>query len=141
MREIVIQTLVDITETKQYRKAPELEIAYQQQQNFSMMLQAIGMRANPMNMRQPDVHQVDVKNYNFGANFTGRHTMWTFKFFIEYDGAYTDQTGNESGLLLEDLNFVPVITQLKETAKISPAVFDTKSSDTRNTLVSVVSDK
>jgi hypothetical protein len=141
MKEFIIHTLIDITETKQYRKVQGNELQYQQQQNFAMMLQAIGMRANITRMITPSVETVGVSQYGFGTEFTKHQRVWTFRFFIEYDGAYTDSTGNEAGLLIEDLNFVPVITSLTETVDLQPAMFNTKSSDKCNTVISVVSDK
>lgn len=140
MREFIIETLIDITESKQYRKTQDNEIGYHQQQNFSMLLQTIGMRANPLNFRSPDIKTVDVSK-KFGTAFAGRQRVWTFRFFIEYDGAYTDINGDETALLKDDLNFIPVSVGLEETADIVPAMFNIKSIEDCNTVISVVSDK
>jgi hypothetical protein len=138
MKEIVIKTLVDITGTKQYRKEQGKETEYQQQQNLSMLMQTISMRANPVNIKQPTTELVKVDG-NFGTNHTGKHQVWTFKFDIEYDGAYTDGNGDDAGLLLDDLNFIPVTVGLDETADISPAMFNTRHDNDCNTIISVVS--
>jgi hypothetical protein len=138
MKEIVIKTLVDITGTKQYRKEQGKEIEYQQQQNLSMLMQTASMRANPVNIKQPTTELVKVDG-NFGTNHTGKHQVWTFKFDIEYDGAYTDGNGDDAGLLLDDLNFIPVTVGLDETADISPAMFNTRHDSDCNTIISVVS--
>jgi hypothetical protein len=138
MKEIVIRTLVDITETRQHRKEQGKEMAYQQQQNLSMLMQTISMRANPVNIKSPIVETINIDN-KFGTAHNGKHQVWTFKFDIEYDGAYTDVNGDDAGLLLDDLNFIPVTVGLDETANISPAIFNTRHDEDCNTIISVVS--
>jgi hypothetical protein len=138
MKEIVIRTLVDITETRQHRKEQGKEMAYQQQQNLSMLMQTISMRANPVNIKSPIVETINIDN-KFGTVHKGKHQVWTFKFDIEYDGAYTDVNGDDAGLLLDDLNFIPVTVGLDETANISPAIFNTRHDEDCNTIISVVS--
>lgn len=139
MKEFIIRTLVDITETKQFRKEPGKELQYQQQQNLAMLIQTISMRANPLNMTKPSSEETD--RYPFGFKHRGLQRVWTMKFYIEYEGAYTDQIGNEAGLLIKDLNFIPVMSGLTETAEFSPSIFDTGSDTDCNTIVSVASDK
>jgi hypothetical protein len=139
MQEFLIHTLVDITETNQLRKETGKEKEYQQQQNYLMLLQTISMRANPLQIKRPTVETVALKS--FGSKFTGKHRVWTMKFSIEYQDAYTDSTGNEIGALISDINFVPVTVNLTETADIIPAVFNTTSGSDRNTIISLVNDK
>ncbi len=141
MQEFTIETLIDITETGRKRKEQGFELEYQQQQNFSMLLQTIGMRVNPQYNSAPKFKTVDVSNLNFGSVYKGKHTVWTFNFFIEFNGGFTDNSGNPCGLLEEDLNFVPVICSLLETAQFPLCVFDTKSNENRNTTITLTSDK
>lgn len=141
MKEFTIQTLVDITETKQVKKEQGREEAYHEQQNFLMLMQSVSMRANPLNIKGPTKQTIDVSEYGFGSTMKGEHSVWTVKFSIEYEGAYTDNEGNEVGYLIDDLNFVPVTVNLTETAIINPKAFNTKSDTDRNTVISVVSDK
>lgn len=135
MKRFLLHTLVDITETKIYRHQETEPMAKSQQQNFIIMLQTIGLRVNPMYSRSPDIEEADLKDYVFGSAYTGRHRIWSFEFNIEYEGGLTDDTGNEAGLLIKDLHFVPVIVDLTETINIRLPVFDTTSSDYRNTLI------
>jgi len=137
MKEFVVRTLVDITETKQYRKEQGRELDYQQQQNLAMLIQTISMRANPMNISKPVSEQTD--KYPFGFKHRGTQRVWTFRFYIEYEGAYTDPTGNETGLLIRDLNFIPIVSGLTETANFARSMFDTESISDCNTIISVVS--
>lgn len=137
MKTFKIYTLVDITETKQYRKDPLRELQWQQQQNFSMLLQTIGMRANPLQIKSFPADMIDVKDFMFGTEIQGNHLVWELEFQIEYDNAFTDDHGDETALLKRDLHFVPVISGLEETVNLRLAVFDTSSTENRNTLVYV----
>ena len=134
MQRFIIQTLIDITETKQFRHQPGQELAKNQQQNFSVLLQTIGLRANPIFTQGPRVEEQDLKDFYFGSAYKGQHNVWTFVFDIEYVGAFSDQY-SDMGLLTTDLHFVPIITGLNETINTKLAVFDTSSSDYRNTVV------
>ena len=141
MKEFTIQTLVDITETGQRRKEPGLEIDYAQHQNFTMLMQAIGMRVNPHYTSGPRVKTENISGYGFGSAFKGTHNVWIFKFSIEYADGYTDATGNSAGLLIDDLNFIPMIVQLTETAELDRALLDTKSSQYKNTIIFATDDE
>lgn len=134
MQRFIIQTLIDITETKQFRHQPGQELAKNQQQNFSVLLQTIGLRANPIFTQGPRVEEQDLKEFYFGSAYKGMHNVWTFVFDIEYIGAFSDQY-SDMGLLTTDLHFVPIITGLNETIDPKLAVFDTSSSEYRNTVV------
>jgi hypothetical protein len=121
----------------QYRKEAGKEFPWQQQQNFVMLLQTIGMRVNPQYNAPPSVEEVNLKDYNFGTAYKGKHRVWTWEFFIEYDGGFTDVTGDPIGLLIKDLHFVPMIVDLTETVDFKLAMFDSQSTDLRNILVYV----
>ena len=135
MKRFKILTLVDITETKQNRKEVNKEFEYQQQQNFTMLIQTIGMRVNPMYDISPKILNEDVKSHNFGSAFKGKQTIWSWEFYIEFDGGFTDDSGKETGLLESDLNLIPVITNLDETATFNFPVFNTKDPATANTYI------
>jgi hypothetical protein len=63
------------------------------------------------------------------------------KFYIEFDGGFTDSSGNKNGLLLDDLNFIPIVCQLNETISPKHCVFDTKNKQSCNTVVTTGNDK
>ena len=138
MKRFKILTLVDITETKQNRKEVNKEFEYQQQQNFTMLIQAIGMRVNPLYQNSPKIVTEDVKAHSFGSSFKGKQTIWEWDFYIEFDGGFTDETGKETGLLENDLNLIPIINNLNETAKFDFPVFNTKDPVMANTYIIVV---
>lgn len=147
MKSFKILTLVDITETKQYRRELGKELLKDQQQNFQMLIQTIGLRANPIYNCSPSFNVIDVKNtvYGlqlhphvypyFGKKYTGQHKVWSFDFNIEYDYGLTDEHGNDVGLLANDLHYVPIIPALTETIEFTLPVFNTKSFEYRNTLI------
>lgn len=134
MQRFKVITLIDITETKQYRKEQGRELERQQQQNFVMLLQVIGLRVNPLYRQGPVTTTVDLKNQQFGSAYRGKHSIWTFTFETEYDGglAVGDQ---QEALLISDLHFVPVVDNLNETIQLVQVTFDTRDPILCNTLV------
>lgn len=134
MQRFTIHTLLDITETKRYRHQPGDELAKHQQQNFLVLLQTIGLRANPIFTKGPAVQDQDMTECFFGTAYPSTQRVWTFEFDIEYEGAFAGPL-NDAQLLTQDLHFVPVIMSLTETIDVKLAVFDTASSDYRNTVV------
>jgi hypothetical protein len=135
MQSFTIHTLIDVTETRAFKHQDGTELAKLQQQNFMTMLQTIGLRANPMFNTSPCVEHIDLSTCFFGTAYKGTHRVWSFKFDIEYDSAFVDAVGNEVGLLLSDMHYVPIITDLTETVTTRLAVFDTNSTEFRNTVV------
>lgn len=135
MQRFTIVTLIDITETKQFRHQGGDSLAKSQQQNFATLIQTIGLRVNPIYQAAPWRSTIDVKGLGFGSKIKGEQDIWTFEFGIEFEGGFTDSQGRPWGLLEQDLHLVPVITGLTETAKISLAIFDTKSDSDRNTII------
>jgi hypothetical protein len=141
MKRYTVVTLVDITETRQYRKEDNNNISHKQQQNFVTLLQSVGMRVNPLYETSPKQELIDIASYNFGTEFRGKHNVWLWTFAIEYADGFTDSKGNETGLLIDDLNFVPIITGLTETATFAKPMFDSKSSQHCNIIVINSNDK
>lgn len=135
MKRFLVHTLVDITETKVYRHQDTNPLAKSQQQNFATLMQTIGLRVNPSYTSSPAYEETDLRQWHFGSNYKGTHKVWSFEFSIEYADGFKDETGNEAGLLIRDLHFVPVIADLTETINIRLPVFDTTSTDYRNTII------
>lgn len=134
MQRFTIQTLIDITQTKQFRHQPGEDLAKHQQQNFSVLLQTIGLRANPIFTSGPRIEERKLDDLTFGSAYNGIHKVWVFTFDIEYEGAFATAYSDHE-LLSTDLHFVPVITGLNETINTRLAVFDTTTSDFCNTVV------
>jgi hypothetical protein len=122
-----IETLVDITET---RARPNEDIVkYKQQQNYMTLTQTIGIRVNPIVKIRPIVSTVAISNLGFGSNYKGKHKVWTFFFETESEGS------TSVDMIENDLNFVPVILNLEETAKFSEPVFQTTDLKTKNIII------
>lgn len=126
---IVINTVVDITETKRNRNDNTKE--YKQQTNFNTLLQTVGMKVNPYYSSSPVLSSVDVDNLGFGSNIKGEHNVWTFTIDIEYS----------DGISLDDLtalfDIVPIAVDLDETVKINKNVFHTKSKKYKNIVFTI----
>jgi hypothetical protein len=118
-------TLIDITETGVYRQHPENSLERNQQRNWETVLQIIGLRTQPVNIKPPNSPQlVSVANHQFGTFYKGSQMCWKFMFRIEN----SDVLGPEETplLLLEkDFNEIPIITNLTETIGLPDSVFYT----------------
>jgi len=121
---IVIDTVVDITETKRNRNDNTKE--YKQQTNFNIILQTVGMKVNPYYSEAPVMDSIEVDKMGFGSNVKGEHNVWSFTLDIEYSGGVTEED------LLSLFDMIPVATDLEETIKINKGVFHTKSNKYRN---------
>jgi|11BtaG_2_1085332.scaffolds.fasta_scaffold01265_14 hypothetical protein len=117
MQSFNLHTLVDITETNEYRPSNG-QLRYRQQQNFQTVINIIGLRANVITIKSPVVSLSS--NYKFGNLYKTKQKVWTYVFSIEQEGAI------EKDMLIHDFNHVPVIIELEETAEIRNKLFLTK---------------
>jgi hypothetical protein len=125
-----IETLVDITET---RARPNEDILkYKQQQNYMTLTQTIGIRVNPMVKVSPSVETVAISNLGFGSSYKGKQKVWSFFFETESEGS------TSVDMMQNDLDFVPVITDLEETARFKEPVFQTTDPKTKNILIKCI---
>lgn len=95
-----------------------------QQRNFETLIQGISLRSQPLYSSPPKLEGLDTAIFNFGEEYTGVQFVWTFKFKIEHPQAFK-KNDDELGLLLDDLNYVPCILNLTETAEIKDPIFIT----------------
>lgn len=115
-----LYTLVDITETGQYRNEPDKMMARCQQQNFNTVTQTIGMRANVYYDNPPKIINDVPKKFNMDGD--EESSIWVFDWDVELEFAFRDGD-DELAFLKNDFNLVPYIADLKETIKYNPAVF------------------
>lgn len=120
--EFILYTLIDITETNERRGTDKVAIG--EQANYDTLIQVIGLRVNPT---PKGVKQIEgpISKLGLGSDFKGKHVYWEFRFDIEYGATSLE-------MLEEDFDLVPVVTGLKETAKINISVFKTKDPTQRN---------
>ena len=117
---VVGYSLIDISQTSAL-----------QMQNYNTLQQTISLRGNPLNIHISMAGNQDMKDYDFGTNFGGNHNVWVISFVTEQIDVFGNKFSNLGGLE-EDCHQVPVITDLMESASITPAVFDTLNPKTKN---------
>ena len=130
MQHFKIVSLVDITRSLPSRLETD-RIKLGQQANFNSLLQAIGLRSNMEWDKDPEQHSGRLPDSH------GAAVHWVWEFWVERD--YVFQKANEpAGLLLDDLEGVPVVNLLNNTADITPSIFQTKGEHT-NIWISLIS--
>ena len=125
-----IITLVDITRTNPHRsETDKLKLA--QQANFNSLLQAIGLRSNVTWNTDPKLHTGRLPD-----GIDGKANHWIWEFDCERQDVFL-RDDDPVGLLVDDLNGVPIIGQLTNTADLSPPAIQTKGSNV-NTWVEII---
>ena len=117
---ITVKTLVDITETLT-RKGPDTKLI-KQQNNHDTLLQACSLRANIQLLSC----KTDLDTEDFGSANSTKNRFWTMKLDSEYP--FTEE------MLLNDLDFLPIIIGLDETGLIHNNVILTKDPIYKNTI-------
>lgn len=138
MEQIEIQTLIDITKPNVFRPGQGSLLEQNQYKNWITLQQCIGLRSIIEYDYPPTSELIDIKGMGFGSKYKGTHRVWSFSFSPDRSLAYDDSNGNLIGLLLNDVNQVPIIEKLNETINISKAVFDLDSTQFRNTIIRVL---
>lgn len=137
---IVCHTLIDITNTgvvgnfkanllpfvdKSGKKITDLkswQYSRNQQRNFESILQVVGLRAQPYIVTEPNKVEIDLRAFSFGSAFSGRQSVWMFKFFTEQKDAFDIGTQKLAGLI-NDFNSIPIIPSLEESVPLAQPVF------------------
>jgi hypothetical protein len=135
MDTIEIQTLIDITNTNVIRPNQGTHLEMNQYRNFTTLRQCLEIRSVIEYIENPQVEILDIKGLGFGSKYKGKQAVWTFRFSPDRPHVYYDDQGLWCGFLIEDLDQIPVITNLTETINIDKAIFDLKDSSYKNTLI------
>ena len=131
MERYKIITLVDITRTNCPRNEPD-PIRVGQQANFNSVLQAIGLRSNMTWDKDPEMHTGRLPD-----GIDGKANHWVWEFIVERDYVFLKET-DPVGLLVDDLQGVPIVANLKNNFEITPAAIQTKGTNI-NTWVTILS--
>jgi hypothetical protein len=115
-------TLVDITATGVIRSQDTDSQDRNQQRNWETLVQCIGLRTQPQNITQPHAEKGPLELFEFGDFYSGQQKVWTWSWSVEGAGVY-DLSGKHLGALIEDLEQVPIITGLTETARFMLPIF------------------
>ncbi len=119
MKKYKIITLVDITRSEITRSETD-RIKIGQQANFNSLVQGIGMRSNVEWTSDPKVTDGRLPN-----GIEGRSRFWTWNFYCEREEVFTKED-DPVGLLKDDLNGIPIVDRLNNTADLTPACFITQ---------------
>jgi len=134
MQIIEIKTLLDITNITMLRPGQGSQLEYDQYRNFTTLRQCAELRSIISYDRGPSSENIDIKDLGFGSKYKGKHTVWTWVFYPDRAGVYSDET-SEIGLLINDIDGVPIVKKLTETINIDKAIFELKSSSAKNTII------
>ena len=116
-------TLVDVTATGVIRSQDSNNMERNQQRNWETLLQCIGLRTQPQNIQEPIVSTVeDIGVAEFGDFYAGFQKIWTWSWTVEREGVY-DLAGTPLAGLLQDIEQVPIVTGLEETARFMLPIF------------------
>lgn len=116
MAQYEIYTTVDITRSNPDRADPN-QIKQAQQANFNSLTQGIGLRSNITWDRDP-VRLMDSET-----------AKWFWEFNCEQADVFT-KNGDPVGLLLDDLNGIPILRNLTNTEPLLKPVFITQGPET-----------
>jgi hypothetical protein len=117
-----LYTLVDITNTGQYRHEPGKEQSRYKEQNFNTVLQILGLRSNIVVKTKPQLLEVGGRLVGFDTDEIIR--VWRFDWTVEKDDLYL-KDHDPVGFLKEDFHLVPYIKGLDERMEQEYAVFVT----------------
>jgi hypothetical protein len=120
--EYKLYTLVDITNTGQYRHEPEKEHLRWKEQNFQTVLMTLGIRAN-ISFREPPA-PMQVQGQLVGIPTSNVVRVWHFAFNTDQPFLY-EKDNDPVGFLKDDFNGVPYISGLDECTEQSHDVFVT----------------
>lgn len=124
-QQITAFTLVDITDTGTVRVRDSNTREYHQQQNLNVLLQTIGLRAQPFDPVVTVMKNVPIASLNFGKFYTDETaTVWILKFYVEHDMAWSDGE-DQLAFLKTDANGVAITSDLDNTLEFPINIFDT----------------
>lgn len=118
-----LYTLVDITNTAQYRLESGKEQDRYREQNFNTVLQTLGLRSNINFRSKPQTLEVGGRVVGFDTDEIIR--VWRFDWSTEQENVYL-LNNDPIGILKKDFHLVPYINKLRETMEQQYAVFVTQ---------------
>ena len=126
-----VYSLIDITETKQYRDADKK--LNHQQANFMTMIQTLCLGDNFLYDKAPTLQKLSqekLKKIGFGSDSSGSHNVWCLQ--VRVDEGRTEPNPQS---LEENFDLIPVIPGLDETIVINNNVFRTADKKAKNIVI------
>lgn len=131
--------MVDITETKEFRKSGKQR---NQQRNYDTLVQTISLHTQPTETAVPVVIDANEIINNFGSKhlfvkemFNAKQKAWQWLFEVER----TDVFGPGGKILADSLHNIPVIGGLDEDCILDPSVFSLYG-ESKNTIILQIED-
>lgn len=134
-----IRTLVDITNTRVKRPGQGSQLESNQYKNWITLNQCVELRSIIGYEEDPKVELTDLKGQGFGKKYKGKHNVWTWTFTSDRERSFDDGI-EKFGLLINDLDQIPIIKNLTETVNIDRSVFEVLDVDLKNTIIEYVGD-
>src|SRR6056297_2448956 len=125
-QQILAFTLVDITDSGTTRVRDSNTNEYHKQQNLNVLLQTIGLRAQPFDPEVQILENESLDNMGFGEFFgIDPQRVWSLKFQVEHEMAWSDGV-DQLALLKQDANGVAITSDLDNTVEFPINAFDTR---------------
>lgn len=117
-------SLVDITATGVTRFRPDVEYQRNQQRNWETVIQAIGLRTQPLHITAPIVKECNISHWNevFGNMYEGVHKVWMWSWAVDREDIFLIGSDKNAGLY-KDFEQVPIVSGLDETARFMLPIF------------------
>jgi len=117
-------SLVDITATGVIRGGIDKDTERNQQRNWETVVQCLGLRTQPTILQLPEVTLIENHGlHDYGEFYHNQpQKIWSWVWTVEKTGIY-DLHDKPLGGLLQDLEQVPIVTGLSETAKFLLPIF------------------
>ncbi len=119
MAKYKVITLVDITRTNASKNETD-PVKVKQQANFNSLIQAINLRSNIESFSDPEF-----KKGRLPSPLSGKANHWIAEFEVEREDVFSNGI-DPVGLLVEDVNGVPIVPDLKSSVDLDPPMFVTK---------------
>ncbi len=107
-------TLVDITCTNVQTQTDDKP--RNQQRNWEAVLAVLNFRTTPTITSLPVTQYGNIAAFLFGTHYTGDQIVWAFSF-------RTDDLTDMCSIINNDIDYVPIVLNLDETANIPSAMF------------------
>lgn len=115
---ITCLTLIDVTPTGVIRGVGE---ARDQQRNWESVLQILGLKTQPLIIKEPVCFlDEELEYFDFGEFYQGKQSVWAFQFRGERDDFYLLEQ------LEEDFDQIPITLGLAESARFMLPIFHTR---------------
>ena len=97
-------------------------ISRNEQRNWETLVQCISIRAQPIMLQEPTSETISIGSLGF--DYKGKHKVWTMGFGFENADIFKD-SGDPVKLLTDQLNIIPILTNLQETVKLTTSAIAT----------------